>query len=170
MSPSVSPLSPVCFIYLNDSSTSTWSLSRQLGNFPYMAFSFHLSPHHLLEVFLVLELQLFGLPSGFLAMIIGHVICCSSLCQVFLSFLEYRVKSLGVLVSEDSLFVMYVCSPIIVALYSFSRFMSDLPHSWHGRYILCTSAFLASIWFICSCFLVILSRFCILSSFQSMTP
>ena len=39
--------------------------------------------YHLLEVFLVLELQLFGLPCGCLAMIIGHVICCSSLCQVF---------------------------------------------------------------------------------------
>ena len=133
-------------------------------------------PHHLLEVFLVLELQLFSLPSGCLAMNIGHVICYCSLCQVFLSFLGHRVKSLGVLVLEaaciwtSSLFTMYVCSPIIVALYSFSRFMSDLPPSWHGRYILSTSAFLASFQFIHSCFLVILSRSCISSSFQSMTP
>ena len=152
-------------------------LYRQLGNFPCMAFSFTLIPHHLLEVFLVLELQLFGLPSGCLAMIIGHVICCSSLCQVFLSFLGYRVKSLGVpgvwgqLVSgHQSLFVMYVCSPVIVVLYSFSRFMIDLPPTWYGRYILSMSAFMASIQFIHSCFLVILSRSCISSSFQSMIP
>ena len=151
-------------------------LVQIVGELSMHGFFLPLIPCHLLEVFLVLEFQLFGLPSGCLVMIIGHVICCSSPCQVFLNFLGYRVKTLGVLVSEDSLylesslFVMYVCSPITVALYSFSRFMSDLPPSWHGTYILSTSAFLTSIWFIHSCFLVILSRFCISFSFQSMTP
>ena len=140
-------------------------------------FFLSLIPHHLLEVFLVLGFQLFGLPSGCLAMIIGHVICCSSLCQVFLSFLGYRVKSLGVLVSEDSLYLDTIlvcpCMSVVLSLWLcilFPDFMSDLPPSWHGRYILSTSAFLASIQFIHSCFLVILSRSCISSTFQSMTP
>ena len=49
-----SHLSPVCFIHLNDSSTSTRSLSRPLRNFPCMAFFFHLS----LTIFLKSSLYL----------------------------------------------------------------------------------------------------------------
>ena len=47
--------------------------------------------------------------------------------------------------------------------------MSPLPPSWYGKYILSTSACLANIQFIHSCFLVILSRSCIPSSFQFIT-
>ena len=70
----------------------------------------------------------------------------------------------------SSLLVIYFCIPFIVAFYSFTRFISDHPPFWHGRYILSTSAFLASIQFMHSCFLLILPRSCISSSFQSMTP
>ena len=90
--------------------------------------------------------------------------------QKLVSFQKLNILLLRTLYDTSSLFIMYICSPIVVALYSFSRFMSDLPPSWYGRYILSTSAFLASIQFIHSCFLVILSRSYISSSFQSMTP
>ena len=135
-----------------------------------------LNPHHLLEVFLVLEVQLFGLPSAVLpwSLVMSSVVPASVRYLSASLGTEWRAMEFWCLrmacIWTSSFFVMSVCSPIIVALYSFSRFMSDLPPCWHGRYILSTSALLASIWFIHNCFLAILSRSCISSSFQSMTP
>ena len=125
-----------------------------------------------LVVFLVLKFQFFGLPCSCFAMIIAYIIYYCSIMKVCFSFLGNRVKSLGILVSVDSLDLDIILVghillfPIIVALYSCSRFISDLPPPCHGRCILSISAFLASIWLIHSCFLFILLRPCILSSFQ----
>ena len=52
----------------------------------------------------------------------------------------------------------------------FLRLLRPLPHSRYGRYILSSSAFLVSILFMYSCFLVILSKSYISSSFQFVTP
>ena len=136
---------------------------------PCIAFSFHLS----LTIFLMSTLYLFLSCLAFLVavLLVSVVRSCSA-------SLKYLAASFGTEWSALELWCLrtawiwgsFLLSLTIVALYSISRFLRDLPPSRHGRYILCRSAFLASILFIQSSFLVTLSRSCVPSSFQSMIP
>ena len=137
MSPSVSPLSPLCFIHLNNSSISIWSLSRYLGNLPCIAFLSPFVLDHILDIYLVLVFKLLGLPCNCLIDIYSTVWGILQL-PLVQSEEPWSYGVWGLLGSGDHfLLVMYLYSSTNVTLYS--RFMRDLPPSRHGRYILCTS-------------------------------
>ena len=129
--------------------------------------------YYILGIFLILVFELLGLPYSYIVNICGEVLH-TCFTEIFSSFLQYRVKSLVVMVSKDclDLGIILACYILIQSYYCSIIFYFQIHEGsstfqmW--RYILYVSTFLAHILFIHSCFLVILSRSCISSNFQSM--
>ena len=133
------PLSPLYFIHLNDCSLFFAFLHQIAWELTMHCLLVMLLLHELFIFSLLLILQLLSFLFGSCGMVNIDIIYCSCLCQLHLSFLWCWAESLfpwclkRAVIWISFFSVRLLCSPTIVVLYSFSRFISLLPPSWYSR-------------------------------------